>query len=852
MGALPNEDALLGEPGPALAALSERGLEQEIVDAALRAVGGSLDADRCFVFQNVRGVDGRLWRELRYEWLAEGVSPMFASPLDATQPYHPAFTRWLDLLSDGGAVVGHVDGFPPAERGLLVSERVVSTLRVPVMAGEWWGFVGIDICSERRAAGDADLPVVTALAEAVANAIATERAHEDEDLHRDLFRSMVEAGPTVTYIDGVDDHASSLYVSPQVEAMLGYTSEEFLADPEMWVKLLHPDDRARALAENVRHNETGEPYRLEYRMIAKDGRTVWVLDEASMVRDARGNPRYSHGVLLDVTDRKRREENLAFQAYHDELTGLPSRAMFEELLDLSIARARRHDGAVAVLCVDLDDFRLVNDSLGHAAGDEVLRLVSDRLREATRETDLVARRGGDQFLLLLADLDRDESSSDGAKTRAESVARRIQGSMASPFSVQGQEIYISTGIGISLFPHDAPDGGTIQRNAESAMYEAKKTGSASYVVSSDGSYDSAAKLQFVTRLRKAVEAQRWTLYYQPVIDLGTGTMVGVEALIRWIEPDGTIVPPLDFIPLAEELGLIEQIGDWVVREIAYQLTAWKELDIDLEVGFNLSPKQFWQPDLAERIVREIRVSGVDPSRVLVEVTESSAMLDPDRAQEILLELNEHGFAIAIDDFGTGYSSLSRLREMPVRVLKIDRSFVSGMHEDAQSASIVTAFLQLAKGLGMTTLAEGIETPEELAFLRERGCDLGQGYYFSKPVPPEEIDRVRFRRHPDGGRARDLRVDDLSPARRGARPRRSHPRRSPPTRGAPAASPIRGAPARRASRPGRRSAPLRRARRGRRPRCPLPRGDPRRRRSRPCRPSRVARPRRRSVSRCRRR
>jgi diguanylate cyclase (GGDEF)-like protein/PAS domain S-box-containing protein len=743
MGPLPHEDALLGGLGPALATLPERGLEQETVDAALRAVGSALGVDRCFVFQNVRGVDGQLWRELRYEWVAEGASPMFSSPLDSTQPYHPSFTRWIDLMSDGGSVTGHVDGFPPSERALLVTERVVTTHRSPIAVGEWWGFAGVDLCSDRRVIGDADQAAVAALALAIEGAIATERAHEDEDLQRDIFRTMVEHGPAVTYIDAVDDHASSLYMSPQVEALLGYTPEEFVADPEMWVKLLHPDDRARALSENVRHNETGEPYRLEYRLLAKDGRTVWVLDEAAMVRDARGNPRYSHGLWLDVTDRKRREENLAFQAYHDELTGLPSRAMFEELLDLSLARARRHDGAVAVLCVDLDDFRLVNDSLGHGAGDEVLRLVSDRLREATRETDLVARRGGDQFLLLLADLDRDETSSDGAKTRAESVARRIQGSMAAPFAVAGQEIYVSAGIGISLFPHDAPDGGTIQRNAESAMYEAKKTGSASYVVSSDGSYDSAAKLQFVTRLRKAVEAQRWTLYYQPVIDLGSGQMVGVEALIRWIEPDGTIVPPLEFIPLAEELGLIEQIGDWVVREIAYQLTAWKELDIDLEVGFNLSPKQFWQPDLAERIVREIRVSGVDPSRVLVEVTESSAMLDPDRAQEILIELSAHGFAIAIDDFGTGYSSLSRLREMPVRVLKIDRSFVSGLHEDPQSASIVTAFLELARGLGMTTLAEGIETAEELAFLRERGCELGQGYYFSKPVPPEEIIAFSF-------------------------------------------------------------------------------------------------------------
>jgi EAL domain-containing protein (putative c-di-GMP-specific phosphodiesterase class I) len=262
-------------------------------------------------------------------------------------------------------------------------------------------------------------------------------------------------------------------------------------------------------------------------------------------------------------------------------------------------------------------------------------------------------------------------------------------------------------------------------------------------MASVASADSGSKLQFVTRLRKAVEAQRWTLHYQPIVALDRGEMVGVEALIRWIEPDGTMVPPNDFIPLAEELGLIEQIGSWVVREIAYQVQAWRELEIDLEVGFNLSPRQFWQPDLAARIVKEFRVGGVDPSRVLVEVTESSAMVDPDRAQEILLQLNDQGFSIAIDDFGTGYSSLSRLKEMPVRVLKIDRSFVSNVDRDPQAASIVEAFLRLAKGLEMTTLAEGIETVEELDFLREAGCELGQGFYFSKAVPPEEIIAYAF-------------------------------------------------------------------------------------------------------------
>jgi EAL domain-containing protein (putative c-di-GMP-specific phosphodiesterase class I) len=321
--------------------------------------------------------------------------------------------------------------------------------------------------------------------------------------------------------------------------------------------------------------------------------------------------------------------------------------------------------------------------------------------------------------------------------RAESAAQRILDSLAMPFRAGGTELYVSASIGISLFPQDGDETGSLLRNAEAAMLESKKGGHA-YVVSNRGALDSSAKLRFVTRLRKAVESQRWALHYQPILELATGQMQGVEALIRWMEPDGTMVPPGDFIPLAEELGLIEAIGDWVVRELVYQSRAWRELDIDLDMSFNLSPRQFWQPDLAKGILERIREGGIDPSRVVVEITESSAMNDPDRAQTILEDLHAGGLRIAIDDFGTGYSSLARIRDMPVDVLKIDRSFVSGVDVDPQNQSIVAAFLELAHGLGVTTLAEGIETAGELAFLLERGCVMGQGFYFSKPVPPEEI------------------------------------------------------------------------------------------------------------------
>ena len=728
-----------GDPGALLAGEHWKDRLPDALAAAAIAIG----ADRCYAFENLRGSDGRLWMDLIGEWTAPAVRSLFDEPEAHLHPYAPEFQAWIEAFDHGREIVGAVEAMQEPARGALLAEGTVVTWLVPIVVGdEWWGFVGAD-ATEPRDWNDADGDIVRAVANAVGEAARRGDVRTEQAQRQDRFRSLVEDGPLVTYIDAPDEAASAVYVSPQIEALIGYTVEQWMGDADLWPRILHPDDRARALAENARHNETGEPFELEYRMLHRDGQVVWVHDQARVVRDERGKIIASHGVMLDVTARKRADEQLAFRTYHDELTGLPSREMFEELVELSVARARRHDGAVAVLCVDLVDFRLVNDSLGHRAGDGLLVAVADRLREATRETDLVARRGGDQFLLLLADLDRDDTGPDGAVLRAESVAQRVHESLAEPFTVDGTEVYIGAGVGISLFPRDADDAAALARNAETAMFEAKRTGGTNYVLSGGAEGDSGARLHFVTRLRKAVDAQRWTLYYQPVVDLEDGRMVGVEALIRWIEPDGTIIPPNDFIPLAEELGLIERIGDWVVRELTYQVSAWRELDIDLEVGFNLSPRQFWQPDLAERIQREFRMGGVDPSRVLVEVTESSAMMDPDRAQRILQELTDAGFSIAIDDFGTGYSSLSRLRHMPVRVLKIDRSFVTKVHEDRQAASIVAAFLELASGLDLVTLAEGIETPEELAFLRERGCKLGQGFYFSKPVPPEEIIAFAF-------------------------------------------------------------------------------------------------------------
>ena len=558
------------------------------------------------------------------------------------------------------------------------------------------------------------------------------------------YRALVEQIPAIVYVDVVDETMATTYVSPQIEALLGITPEEYIDDPELWTRHLYAEDREVALATYLAGRETGEPFAFEYRLVARDGHPVWFRDSAVIVRDAEGNPEFIQGVMLDITDRKKAEEEAAFLAYHDKLTGLPNKAMFEELLELSIARARRHDLAVAVITTDLDDFKLVNDSLGHEKGDELIRQLSERLREATRETDLVARQGGDEFLLLLSDLERGTqtegpgNNADSAVLVAEAVASRVQEALNAPFSLAGTDVYVTASVGIALFPNHATDGIGLVKNADAAMYQSKRVAPGGYALFADGTSDALGKLSLSTRLRKAVENQHWTLHYQPIVDLADAHMVGVEALLRWDDPTGGLVPPGEFIPLAEEMGLIEVIGDWVVEELARQDGSWRADGLDLELSFNLSPRQLWQHDIANRILDRLDEGHVDPTRVVVEVTESTAMTDPDRTLRILQDLHARGLRIAIDDFGTGYSSLSRLKHLPVDILKIDRSFVRDVQADDQAGSMVQAIIQLANGLGMTPLAEGIETQAEWTSLLERGCRLAQGFYFSRPVPAADI------------------------------------------------------------------------------------------------------------------
>jgi diguanylate cyclase (GGDEF)-like protein len=394
-----------------------------------------------------------------------------------------------------------------------------------------------------------------------------------------------------------------------------------------------------------------------------------------------------------------------------------------------------------VLFVGVDNFKLVNESLGHRAGDELLVQLAERLRACIRDTDLVARQGGDEFLVLLSDLDGDGVLGAERETNvavSEAVAHRIEQALQEPFELAGTAVRVSVSTGICLYPQDGLTTESLLQSADAALNQAKRHAPGSHVYYAATEHRPMEKLALSTRLRHAVEEERWILHYQPILELPERRIVGVEALVRWQEPDGTMVPPGQFIPLAEELGLIEAIGDWVIGEMARQHRAWADAGLDLEMSFNLSPRQLWSDRLAERLLGGLREADVDPRRVVVEITESAAMTDADRTHRILAELHDAGLRLAIDDFGTGYSSLSRLRTMPVDVLKIDQQFIRGVHEDATLAGMVRAMVELTNSLGMTALAEGVETAGEDTFLRSTGCRLAQGFYFARPVPAAEI------------------------------------------------------------------------------------------------------------------
>ncbi len=435
-------------------------------------------------------------------------------------------------------------------------------------------------------------------------------------------------------------------------------------------------------------------------------------------------------VLLAVVA-ARGVRRLRVTALHDPLTGLVNRAALEESLPTALANARRAQSPLGLVYLDLDDFKLVNDSLGHASGDELLREVAARLQAARRAGDVLARHGGDEFIVVLGRL---EGGSDEEEVERSAMAavQRLIAALDAPFTVGGVELQVGCSAGLSLFPHDACDADTLHRHADTAMYSAKRsrTGSARYVPSKR---DPLVRLSRAARLRQAVDAGDLELHYQPIFKVGSG-LVGLEALARWRDGDAGFVPPSEFITIAEETGTIDALGEWALSDLCGQASAWSALGLWPHYGLNVAPRQLRQPRFAERVTAVLDAHRLDANHFVLELTESAWTLERDRTLPALNALRDAGMRLAIDDFGAGYSSLSRLHELPVDVIKVDRAFLDGVPARAQSVAIMTAIFDLAAACGADVVAEGVETTAQYAFLVERGCSLAQGYALGRPAP----------------------------------------------------------------------------------------------------------------------
>lgn len=476
----------------------------------------------------------------------------------------------------------------------------------------------------------------------------------------------------------------------------------------------------------------------EVELRGRDGRSVWALENVRLIQS--GTAATLEGILLDVSDRKHAEEEIAYRAYHDPLTDLPNRALFLDRLTVAIAHAERQQRWLAVLFIDVDDLKMVNDTLGHATGDELLNRLAGRLSDLIRRGDTVARVGGDEFLILLPEIHNEHD--------AIVITQKILERVSAPFVVNGEELHVTSSIGVSLYPNDGLDAETLIRNADGAMYRVKEKGGNKYQLSSRLVNRSLGRMSLEQELRNAIDRDEFLVYYQPQVSLTTGEISGVEALVRWQTADDSLVEPGAFIPVAEHTGLIGLIGAAVLRKSCEQYSIWQKAGFVLpRIGINVSARQFFQPDFTGTLERSITDACVSPDFIELEITESVAMQKTEHGIRMLRRLRDIGITIAIDDFGTGQASFSYLKRFPVDTVKIDKGFVRELSEKASDKSIVMAILLIARELGLRTVAEGVEKADQRDFLRRHGCDAMQGYLISRPVPAITFEEMFLRPGP---------------------------------------------------------------------------------------------------------
>ena len=696
--------------------------------AVLKVIGESTNVSRVYLYRNSRSSDGGLMTSKYFEWRAAQVPPEAARDLPPTVDFEAAgLGAWERALAHGEAQTAIVRLLEGPARDLFVQYGTKSTLMVPVLTqGGWWGQMGFDDCETERRWSAAEIDTLRTIAELAGAAIGHAR---DLDELTTAAR-IVEHSATILYRLQPEPPYAVTYISRNA-ARYGYQLDQFLSQPSFYASLIHPDDRPKVMHDLLRVAEHGETVS-EYRLRHPDGSYVWFEDRTRAIRDDSGQLTAIEGLITDINDHKAAEAKISRFELTDQLTGLANRKSFMEHLAHAFSATKRGAAPFAILYLDLDLFKDVNDALGHSKGDELLKAVAGRLKELCRASDVVARFGGDEFAMLQTD------APDPAAAGA--LAARILHALSAPYDL-GAEIHVTASLGIAVYDTDVAGPEALLQRADLALYRAKDAGRNQYHFHSEAlDVEVRERVTLGEELHRALGRHELELYYQPQIEAPSGTIKGFEALVRWNHPVQGLLLPGRFIPIAEKTGTIVPIGRWVVDDACRQVALWRaEIPSLPKVSINLSAAQLRPSlDFDGEFRATLQKYGLDASAIEFELTESVLMQTTRESSEMIERLRALGVSIAIDDFGTGYSSLEYLRTYHVNHIKIAQEFVRDLVTDPGDAAIVRATIGLARELGIEVIAEGVETAEQLHFLVRAGCDIIQGYYFSPAVPASQV------------------------------------------------------------------------------------------------------------------
>ncbi len=579
-----------------------------------------------------------------------------------------------------------------------------------------------------------DVELLTSVADQIALAI--ERKRAEDALLRSQERFELVSRATSDAVWDWNLSSNEIWWNEGFQKLFGYEPESIGVGLDSWIGRLHPEDSERVVHDIHRHIEDRKTYWSdEYRFLRADGTYAFVIDRGYAVYDAAGTPVRMLGSMMDVTERKSLEDQLTHQALHDPLTKIANRALFKNRVDHALTKLARSNTTLAVLFLDLDNFKSINDSLGHAAGDKLLVCVAERLQDCLREADTAARLGGDEFAVLVESMFRPDE--------AIMIAERILSVFRQPFLVDGKEIHVGTSIGIAVSSPVTTASEELLRNADLAMYLAKSQGKGKHVVFEAKMHEALMeRIELEEELRRGINKREFVIHYQPILDLLTNKLVGMEALVRWMHPRLGLLAPMKFIPMAEETNLIVPLGEWILGEACRQVQEWRVKHLgklEVAVTVNISIRQFLQAELVDIVSRALDNSGLPPNSLILEITESFMMQDTESTIEKLHELKKLGVRLALDDFGTGYSSLSYLQRFPIDILKIDKSFIDKLGQGTEGNAVAKAIIMMGDSLNLKTIAEGIEHPAQISELKQLGCEAGQGFHFAKPLTVGDMD-----------------------------------------------------------------------------------------------------------------